>query len=212
MYYMHFNDSDILEYLLEKYGIEDVVQFINEDATPAQVRDAIKKRYKAEIYYYEPGTKGSERRVIEPVAYGKSKGDNDVVRAFQPMGDTRSESPEWKMFRLDRIRQWKPLRNNHFEEPPGPEYPDLQDKKYNPNGDKGMSVCYMNADFKRTKMRNDAILKYNDERRRKKIEDDPYYEFNKNIDNAIDATPEIIRRLRWAEEDKNRRFRKKSKK
>lgn len=209
---MLLKDKKALQYLIESYGYEFIIDIINEDASPTQVKDAIKKRYKAEIYYYDENTKGSKRRIIEPVAYGLSKGHNPVVRAFQPMGDTRSIAPEWKMFRLDRIRKWKPLRNNRFEEPPGPEYPDLQDKKYNPNGDKGMSVCYMNADFKRTKMRNDAILKYNDERRRKKIEDDPYYEFNKNIDNAIDATPEIIRRLRWAEEDKNRRFRKKSKK
>lgn len=209
---MLLKDKKALQYLIESYGYEFIIDIINEDASPAQVKDAIKKRYKAEIYYYDENTKGSKRRIIEPVAYGLSKGHNPVVRAFQPMGDTRSISPEWKMFRLDRIRKWKALRNNRFEEPPGPEYPDLQDKKYNPNGDKGMSVCYMNADFKRTKMRNDAILKYNAERRRKKIEDDPYYEFNRNVDNAIDATPEIIRRLRWAEEDKNRRSRKKSKK
>lgn len=209
---MLLKDKKALQYLIESYGYEFIIDIINEDASPAQVKDAIKKRYKAEIYYYDENTKGSKRRIIEPVAYGLSKGHNPVVRAFQPMGDTRSIAPEWKMFRLDRIRKWKALRNNRFEEPPGPEYPDLQDKKYNPNGDKGMSVCYMNADFKRTKMRNDAILKYNAERRRKKIEDDPYYEFNRNVDNAIDATPEIIRRLRWAEEDKNRRSRKKSKK
>lgn len=205
---MLINDKRYLNFLLERYDA-DVLNILNEDATPAQIKDAIKKRYKAEIYYYEPGTKGSERRVIEPVAYGLSKGDNPVVRAFQPMGDTRSESPEWKMFRLDRIRKWKPLRNNKFDEPPGPEYPHLKDKKYNPDGDKGMNVCYMNADFKRKGMKNDNILKYNDERRRRKIEEDPYYEFNKNVKNAIDATPEIIKRLRWAEEDKSRRSRKK---
>lgn len=205
---MLINDKRYLNFLLERYDA-DVLNILNEDATPAQIKDAIKKRYKAEIYYYEPGTKGSERRVIEPVAYGLSKGDNPVVRAFQPMGDTRSESPEWKMFRLDRIRKWKPLRNNKFDEPPGLEYPHLKDKKYNPDGDKGMNVCYMNADFKHKGMKNDNILKYNAERRRRKIEDDPYYEFNKNVKNAIDATPEIIKRLRWAEEDKSRRSRKK---
>lgn len=205
---MLINDKRYLNFLLERYDA-DVLNILNEDATPAQIKDAIKKRYKAEIYYYEPGTKGSERRVIEPVAYGLSKGDNPVVRAFQPMGDTRSESPEWKMFRLDRIRKWKPLRNNKFDEPPGPEYPHLKDKKYNPDGDKGMNVCYMNADFKRKGMKNDNILKYNAERRRRKVEEDPYYEFNKNVKNAIDATPEIIKRLRWAEEDKSRRSRKK---
>ena len=73
-----------------------------------------------------------------------------------------------------------------------------------------MSVCYMNADFTRKGMKNDAILRYNAERRRRKIENDPYYEFRRNLDNAIDATPEIIKRLRWAEEDKTRRSRKKN--
>ena len=33
-----------------------------------------------------------------------------------------------------------------------------QDKKYNPNGDKGMSVCYMNADFARSKMMQEIRL------------------------------------------------------
>ena len=202
---MYLYDEHKLELLLEKYSKDELLQLLNEDATPQQVKDAIKKRYKAEIYYYDPNTKGSDRRVIEPVAYGLSKGHNPVVRAFQPMGDTRSESPEWKMFRLDRIRQWKPLKNNTFQEPPGPEYPkSLQDKKYNPNGDKGMSVCYLNADFTRKRMRNDNILKYNDERHRKRVAEDPMYDFRKNVKNAIDATPEIRKRMRWAEEDKNK--------
>ncbi len=205
---MNFNDKRYIYYLIEKYGYSDVFDFINEDASPKQVTDAIKKRYKAEIEYYEPGTKGSKRRVIEPVAYGLSKGHNPVVRAFQPMGDTRSETPEWKMFRLDRIRNWKALRNNTFEEPPGPEYPkELQVKKYNPDGDKGMSVCYLNADFKRKRMTNDNILKYNEKRHQEKLANDPMYDFRKTVDNAIDATDEIRRRMRWAEEDKKRRRR-----
>lgn len=198
-------DKDTLIYLLEKYGTDILLYCINEDASPAQVKDAIKKRYQAEIEYYDPGTKGSKRRVIQPVAYGLSKGNNPVVRAFQPMGDTRSESPEWKMFRLDRIRSWKAKRNNRFNEPPGPNYPHLKDKKYNPDGDKGMNVVYMNADFTRKRMRNDAILKYNAEVKRKKLEQDPYYDFKRNVKNAIDATPEIIKRMRWAEEDKQRK-------
>lgn len=207
---MLINDKKYLDFLYENYDYSDIINILNEDATPAEVKDAIKKRYKAEIYYYEPGTKGSERRVIEPVAYGLSKGDNPVVRAFQPMGDTRSESPEWKMFRLDRIRKWTPLRNNKFDEPPGPEYPNLKDKKYNPDGDKGMNVCYLNADFKRSRMKNDNIINYNEVRHRRKVSDNPYYDFEKNVKNAIDATPEILKRLKWAEQDKERR-RKRSK-
>lgn len=202
---MRIKDKRFINYLLEHYDINEIIDFINEDANPSQVRDAIKKRYKAEIYYWPEGSDGSERRIIEPVAYGLSKGGNHVVRAFQPMGDTRSESPEWKMFRLDRIRKWRPLRNNKFDEPPGSEYPEkLRAKKYNPDGDKGMSVCYLNADFERSRMRNNNILDYNKKRRDEIIANDPYYYLNKNVDNAIDATPEIRRRMRWAEEDKNK--------
>ena len=68
-----------------------------------------------------------------------------------------------------------------------------------------MNVVYMNADFTRKRMRNDAILKYNAEVKRKKLEQDPYYDFKRNVKNAIDATPEIIKRMRWAEEDKQRK-------
>lgn len=201
---MYLYDKHKLDILLEKYGKDLLLNVLNEDASPNQVKDAIKNRYKAEIYYYDPDTKGSDRRIIEPVAYGLSKGKNPVVRAFQPMGDTRSESPEWKMFRLDRIRRWKPLKKNKFDEPPGPEYSkELQDKKYNPDGDKGMSICYVNADFKRKRMRNDNIIKYNAERHRQRLEHDPLADFKDNVKNAIDATPEIRKRMRWAEEDKN---------
>ena len=188
--------------LCERYNNNDLYDMLLEIAHPGQIKDAIKKRYKAEIYYWPEGTKGCEKRIIEPVAYGLSKGNRPVVRAFQPMGDTRSERPEWKMFRLDRIRKWKPLRNNHFEEPPGPEYPEkLRAKKYNPNGDKGMSICYMNADFERKNMKNDNILKHNEKVRSRKLEDNPYYELEKNIKSKND----LIKALRVFMK-RNRRF------
>lgn len=200
---MYLHDKHKLDVLIEKYGEDVILDILNEDVSPTRVKDAIKNRYKAEIYYYDANTEGSERRIIEPVAYGISKGDNLVVRAFQPMGDTRSDVPEWKMFRLDRIRNWKPLRNNKFSEPPGDQYPHLKDKKYNPDGDKGMKTCLYNADFQRKRMRNDNILKYNAERHRQRLEKDPLADFRKNVKNAIDATPEIRKRMRQAEEDKN---------
>lgn len=203
---MNSKDKKLLKLLLEKYDTCGIIDYLNEDANPSQVRDAIKKRHKAEIYYWEEGTKGSKRRVIEPVAYGLSKGGRPVVRAFQPMGDTRSDSPEWKMFRLDRIRNWRSLRNNHFDEPPGPEYDEtLRNKKYNPDGDKGMSVCYLNADFERKGMKNDNIIKHNKKVNDEKVKNNPYYNLERNIKNSIDATDEIRRRMKWAEEDKNKK-------
>ena len=48
---------------------------------------------------YDPGS-----RLIEPHAYGESKDENELLRAFQVSGASASgEHVNWKLFRVDRI-------------------------------------------------------------------------------------------------------------
>ena len=177
---------------------------LNEDATPQQVTDAIKKRYEVKIKYGdEKGQKGSGQRLIQPVAYGTMKGTgNPVIRAFQPFGDTKTKVPHWKMFRLDKIEDWKPLRNRHFDDPSKGQW--AKDKynitgaegTYNPNGDKSMDQVFITADFEGAKQRyNQNLKKHNADVNAKKVAEDPYYNLKKNIKNSIKGDPEIMKRV-----------------
>lgn len=157
---------------------------LKEEAMQADVIDAIKKRYEVGINYVSDKTsKGSGYRIIQPVAYGKTTSGNLVIRAFQPYGDTKTKTPSWKMFRLDRIENWKPMKNKRFKEPPSTDGDILG--KFNPNGDNTMSEVYLVANFHG--MRNDALIKYNQKRHAEKVAADPYYDFKRNIKKAQDG-------------------------
>lgn len=182
----------INEYL--KYIIKDI---LNEEAQISSVSNAIRKRYEAEIYYYDPtDPKGSGKRIIQPVAYGLSKAGNMVLRAFQPYGDTKTKIPHWKLFRLDKIRNWKTLKNRIFKEPPGQF---SAEGEYNPNGDKSMSQVYLNANFKRSEdfyqgKRGQGLMRYNKERNAQKSEKEPLYNLKRNIEKSI-TDPEVLKRI-----------------
>lgn len=158
---------------------------LKEDANQPNVIDAIKKRYEVGITYKaDDDPKGSGYRIIQPVAYGKSSSGNLVIRAFQPYGDTKSKTPSWKMFRLDRIEEWKPKKANKFKKPP------IQGENilgsFNPNGDKGMSEVYLVANF--NGMKNDALMKYNKARHDQKVKENPYYDLQRNIKKSINIS------------------------
>lgn len=113
--------------------------FLNESVSTNSVTDAIKNRYRVTINYEGDPKHGVApgMRTVEVYTYGLTKAGNPVIRAYQPYGDTASKVPDWKFFRLDRITSWQPtyaLFNR-----PAP--------KFNPKGDKTMSVVYSIADF-----------------------------------------------------------------
>lgn len=112
-----------------------MLSILKEEAKQNDVIDAIKKKYEVAITY-DDGANGIRR--IQPMAYGKSKSGNLVIRAYQPEGDSKSDSSGWKFFRLDRIGAWNPMMGRHFSEPPD---------TYNANGDNSMSEVYLTADF-----------------------------------------------------------------
>jgi hypothetical protein len=161
---------------------------ITEEINITKVTDAIRKRKPVKITYKaDDEPRGQGERIIHPVAYGLSKAGNMVLRAFQPYGDTKTKTPHWKLFRLDKIENWDILwKRRSFDEPPGQF---TTDGKYNPNGDKSMSTVYLSANFQNSRdfmlgKKGAGLMRYNQEREANKIANDPLYKFKKNIENA----------------------------
>ena len=116
---------------------------IVEVASINDIVDSIKQKMRVIIYYDgdEPGGKGL--RIIEPVCYGYSKAGNQVLRAWDLEGASHRDYlgekplPSWRMFRIDKIINYKPTLEN-FDSPR---------PNYNPNGDKSMTRVIVNAVF-----------------------------------------------------------------
>ena len=168
------------------YAEQILREILTEEANLDAVTDAIKKRYEVELTYKaDDDPKGSGMRVIQPVVLGHSKSGNLVLRAFQPYGDSKTKSPGWKMFRLDRIEDWEPNKGKHFSEPPGTQY--NAEGKYNPKGDNSMTDVLVQANFGGAAEYAAGTGKYkglkaaNDRRAAKKREEDPFYGLRKNI-------------------------------
>lgn len=118
--------------LLEK--ILSRVSYLTESVAVSSVTDAIKGRYQITINYVGDPAHGIAPgiRTIQVYVYGLTKAGNPCIRAYQPYGDTASEVPNWKLFRLDRITAWKPTYALFNKPAP----------LFNPNGDRSMSVVY----------------------------------------------------------------------
>lgn len=136
--------------ILNLYDILE--QVLTESATPSDVSDAIANRYRVIINYSDQENHAPKWRIIEPYVFGKSKGGNDVFRAFQYDGDSwRSKTlggshkiPQWRLFRLDRVVNWKPTKE-HFNAPPEEIQPSAI--PYNQLGDKSMTDIYCQVQF-----------------------------------------------------------------
>lgn len=165
-----------------------IESIITEEINITKVTDAIRKRKPVKITYKaDDEPRGQGERIIHPVAYGVSKAGNMVLRAFQPYGDTKTKTPHWKMFRLDKIQNWNILwKRRSFDEPPGQF---TADGDYNPNGDKSMATVYLSANFQNSRdfmsgKKGQGLMRFNKEREAAKIANDPLYKFKKNIANA----------------------------
>ena len=126
---------------------EEIVNTIlTEDVEIGKVNDAIDRTYEVKINYLSDGDdSASGERIIQPVAYGLTKAGNPVIRAFQPYGDTKTKTPAWKFFRLDRIQSWKPMYKKVFKNRPPDGF--NAEGQFNDNGDKSMSIVYNIAQF-----------------------------------------------------------------
>ena len=114
-----------------------------EIASVDSVRKSIEDKEEIIMYYDgdEPGGKGL--RLIEPVALGRSKKGNLVVRAWDSEGASHRgylgtrPMPGWRLFKLDKIMSYKPSGKNF----------DTPIPNFNPNGDKDMTSIIIIAKF-----------------------------------------------------------------
>ena len=123
---------------------EILQKIINESVGSNEVVDAIKNHNYVEITYVDEESNAPGKRLIQPYAYGISKANNDLLRAFQISGDTLRGEPKWKTFRLDRITSWM-AKKQTFNIPPPMQGYDTED--YNENGDRTMAKVYFQAKF-----------------------------------------------------------------
>lgn len=109
-----------------------------ESVSPDEISDAI-DFHKRVIINYEAkeADQANGARVIEVYAYGLTKADNPVIRAYQPYGDTSTKVPSWKYFLTDGIVTWETTDQTFDEPAPG----------FNPNGDGSMKTIYKIAVF-----------------------------------------------------------------
>lgn len=119
-------------------------ELIMENTARNSIIDAIDNHYRVSIYYEGDDNTAAGKRTIEVYAYGMSVGGNQVVRAYQVFGDTKTVIPQWKLFRVDRISRWEP-QNFTFYKPISDRDPSIP--KYNPNGDGSMVGTVYNAKF-----------------------------------------------------------------
>jgi len=101
------------------------------------INKAIDNKIRIKIFYRGDKNIAAGQRTIEVYAYGLSSAGNQVMRAFQLAGDTQTEMPDWKLFRVDRISRWVET-TQRFDQPR---------PKFNPNGDRSMSTVYKIAKF-----------------------------------------------------------------
>ena len=114
------------------------------------LKNVITNKQTCELKYLddEKLPEGSQARTIQPVAYGFSKKNNPVIRAYQTSGPSLKVNekgiplPDWRLFRVDRIKSLKPKTGDDslfltFAEPP----------LYNPVGDNSMDRMMYNSKF-----------------------------------------------------------------
>ena len=129
---------------------ESLKGLLLEIASLETVQDAVKRRQVCIINYDgdEPGGKGI--REVEPVALGKSKAGNLVMRAWDREGASHTAYkgeqplPSWRLFRLDKILSMKPTGEIYNQPRPG----------YNFNGDKSMTSVFIVAKFDNAQPQN----------------------------------------------------------
>ena len=123
--------------------ISAIKSLIIESASIDDIKKSIEQKQVVSIYYDgdEPGGKGL--REIEPVAFGRSKSGNFVLRAWDRTGASHTAYkgeqplPSWRLFRVDKLVNYKPTREVFTEPKPG----------YNFNGDRSMSEVILIAKF-----------------------------------------------------------------
>jgi len=127
-----------------------LISILTEQVSNSVIKDAITNKYTCDLRYLddEKLPEGSQVRTIQPVAYGLSKKNNPVIRAYQTSGPSLKVNekgiplPDWRLFRVDRVKSMLPRKGEDslfltFDEPP----------LYNPMGDNSMNRMLYNSKF-----------------------------------------------------------------
>ena len=179
------------------YAKRIVRELLLEEVAQNLVSYAIRKRHEVS-FKYDSGDGDSrgklERITVQPVAYGITKAGNPCFRAYQLNGSSESaekhegQIPGWRLFLLDRVvsNTWKDS-GKVFKEPP----------MYNSEGDKTMDTVFVQADFKgsSTRYSKGGLEKFNKERHEKNVENNPYYDFNKQVDKKQIAPDYVLKNI-----------------
>jgi hypothetical protein len=123
---------------------EILQKILTESVDAKNVMDAITNHNYVDVSYSDEENNAPGHRLIQPYAYGISKSNNGLLRAFQIEGDTLRGEPKWKTFRIDRITSWKPRKQTFNVPPPMQGY---NVPEYNENGDRTMSKVILQAKF-----------------------------------------------------------------
>ena len=116
---------------------------ITEIASVDSVRKSIEDKQKIIMYYDDDEPGGRGLRLIEPVALGRSKRGNLVLRAWDEEGASHRgylgtrPMPGWRLFKLDKILSYKPSGENFNTPRPN----------FNSTGDKDMTSIIIIAKF-----------------------------------------------------------------
>ena len=113
---------------------DDIIISHSSVATGDKFLDAIKNKQWVQIAYddtEEPKHTGYRQCIV--VAYGTTSRGNVGIRCYQQFGDTRTISPDYKIFLLKRLKAFKPMKNV------APWTDDILDGRYHSGGDKNLS-------------------------------------------------------------------------
>ena len=137
-----------------------IIESLLLESTPNEfeINDAINNNKVIIVNYHSNGEDiATGPRKIYPVAYGTTIADNEVIRAFEPEGDTTTRVPNWKYMRVDRISNWIDTKKTYTKKDFGQYF-----EYFNPNDDKLMNSVYNIANVINPK-KNDKIYKTNSE-------------------------------------------------
>ena len=105
---------------------------LHESVSPERVNSAINNKNRILINYDDEKYHATGTRLVEPYDYGYTKSGNLAFRGFQYEGDTVRGIPKWKLFRLDRVINFKETDQKFNMQPKDNGW---KAEEYNPNGD-----------------------------------------------------------------------------
>lgn len=107
-----------------------------EATSNSRIINAINRNAIVKFYYIGDEQEKRGWRTGEIYAFGESTRGNRVIRVYQTEGTTSTRIPAWKLFRVDKIRNFQHVGN--FEKP---------QSQFNANGDNSMQKVYNIAQF-----------------------------------------------------------------